>query len=77
MDSQELVRRKSYMNIDLCHNHVDAFDIDLSKGYINQDYFKKNMDYLEATNEYHPKWPNCLFFKDYHTRETLRIRYDR
>ena len=41
MDSQELVRRKSYMNIDLCHNPVAAFDIALSKGYINQDYFKK------------------------------------
>ena len=51
MDSQELSKRKSYMNIDLCHNPVAAFDIALSKGYINQDYFKKNMDYLEATNE--------------------------
>ena len=77
MDSQELVRRKSYMNIDLCHNPVAAFDIALSKGYIDKEYFKKNMQFIEATNDKHPCWPNCLFFKDYLTRETLRIRYDR
>ena len=77
MDSQELVRRKSYMNIDLCHNPVAAFDIALSKGYIDKEYFKKNMQFIEATNDKHPCWPNCLFFKDYLTRETLRIIYDR
>mgnify|MGYP003303072525 CR=1 FL=1 len=53
-----------------------AFDIALKRGYINQDYFKRNMRYLEATNMMHPKWPNCLFFKDYLTRETLRIKYN-
>ena len=77
MDSKQLEKIRSTLNIELSQNSKLAFDIALSKGYINQDYFKKNMDYLEATNEHHPKWPNCLFFKDYHTRETLRIRYDR
>ena len=77
MDSKQLEKLRSYMNLDLCYNPPLAFDIALKKGYINQEYFKQNMEYIEATNENHPKWPNCLFFKDYHTRETLRIRYDR
>ena len=77
MDSQELARRKSYMNIELCNNFKLAFDIALSKISIDEEeYFKKNMMFLEATTNKHPKWPNCLFFKDYQTRETIRIGYD-
>ena len=77
MDSQELARRKSYMNIELCNNFKLAFEIALSKISVDdEEYFKKNMMYLEATNSKHPKWPNCLFFKDYQTRETIRIGYD-
>jgi len=72
-----LEKIRSTLNIELTQNSKLAFDIALKKGYINQDYFKQNMRYLEATNENHAKWPNCLFFKDYLTRETLRIRYDR
>ena len=77
MDSKELARRKSYMNLELCNNFKLAFDIALSKISIDEEeYFKKNMMFLEATNNKHPKWPNCLFFKDYQTRETIRIGYD-
>ena len=76
MDSQQLERIRSYMNVELTHNSKLAFNIALKRGYINQDYFKQNMRYLEATNMMHPKWPNCLFFKDSLTRETLRIKYD-
>lgn len=77
MDSQELARRKSYMNIELCNNFKLAFDIALSKISVDEEeYFKNNMMFLEATNNKHPKWPNCLFFKDYQTRETIRIGYD-
>ena len=77
MDSQELARRKSYMNIELCNNFKLAFDIALSKISIDEEeYFKKNMMFLEAKNNKHPKWPTCLFFKDYQTRETIRIGYD-
>ena len=76
MDLQELAKRKSYMNIDLCNDFKKCFDIALSKGYIDKEYFKKNMQFIEATNGMHPNWPNCLFFKDYQTRETLRIKYD-
>ena len=76
MDSKQLEKIRSTLNIELTQNSNLAFDIALKKGYINQDYFKQNMRYLEATNGMHPKWPNCLFFKDYLTRETLRIKYD-
>ena len=77
MDLQELARRKSYMNIELCNNFKLAFDIALSKISVDEEeYFKNNMMFLEATNHKHPKWPNCLFFKDYQTRETIRIGYD-
>ena len=77
MNSQELARRKSYMNIELCNNFKLAFDIALSKISVDEEeYFKKNMMFFEATNNKHPKWPNCLFFKDYQTRETIRIGYD-
>ena len=76
MNLEELQKVKSYMNLELSQNHKLAFEIALKKRYINQEYFKKNMMYLEATNSMHPKWPNCLFFKDDLTRETLRIKYD-
>tara|TARA_R100000234_G_C4894444_1_gene132926 strand:+ start:134 stop:382 length:249 start_codon:yes stop_codon:yes gene_type:complete len=76
MDSKQLERIRSTLNIELSQNSNLAFNIALKKGYINQDYFKQNMRYLEATNMMHPKWPNCLFFKDSLTRETLRIKYD-
>ena len=56
MDSKELARRKSYMNIELCNNFKLAFDIALSKISVDEeDYFKKNMMFLEATNNKHPK----------------------
>ena len=77
MDSQELARRKSYMNIELCNDFKLAFDIALSKISVDEEeYFKNNMMYLEATNHKHPKWPNTLFFKDRVTRETFKIGYD-
>ena len=76
MDSTKLKQLRLYMNLELCNDFKKCFDIALKKGYINQDYFKQNMRYLEATNGMHPKWPNCLFFKDSLTRETLRIKYD-
>jgi len=76
MDSKQLEKIRSTLNIELTQNSNLAFDIALKKGYINQDYFKQNMRYLEATNGMHPRWPNCLFFKDSLTRETLRIKYD-
>ena len=76
MDLAELQKVKTFMNLELCQNYKLAFDIALSKGYIDKEYFKKNMQFIEATNGMHPKWPNCLFFKDYLTRETLRIKYD-
>ena len=77
MDSTKLKQLRLYMNLELCNDFKKCFDIALSKGYIDKEYFKKNMQFIEATNDKHPCWPNCLFFKDYHTRETLRIRYDR
>ena len=76
MDSKQLEKIRSYMNLELCNDFRKCFDIALSKGYIDKEYFKKNMQFIEATNGMHPKWPNCLFFKDYLTRETLRIKYD-
>tara|TARA_R100000388_G_scaffold22821_1_gene17350 strand:+ start:39 stop:272 length:234 start_codon:yes stop_codon:yes gene_type:complete len=77
MDLVAHEKLRSYMNLELCKDWRLAFDIALNKGYIDKEYFKKNMSFIEATNEHHPRWPNCLFFKDYLTRETLRIRYDR
>ena len=77
MDSTKLHQLRLYMNLELCNDFKKSFDIALSKGYIDKEYFKKNMQFIEATNDKHPCWPNCLFFKDYLTRETLRIRYDR
>jgi len=76
MDSKQLEKLRSVLNIELSQNSDLAFDIALSKKYIEKNYFKTYMRYLEATNGMHPRWPNCLFFKDSITRETLRIKYD-
>ena len=76
MDSTKLHQLRLYMNLELCNDFKKSFDIALSKGYIDKEYFKKNMQFIEATNDKHPCWPNCLFFKDYQTRETIRIGYD-
>ena len=76
MDTQQQERLRSVLNIELTQNSDLAFDIALSKKYIEKNYFKNYMQYFEATNGMHPKWPNCLIFKDSITRETLRIKYD-
>ena len=77
MELAELRKRQSYLNIDLMNNYMMAFDIALSKKFINRKYFIDNMMFMEATNSEHPTYPNTLLFKDSITREHLRINYDR
>ena len=77
MELAELRKRQSYLNIDLMNNYMMAFDIALSKKFINRKYFIDNMMFMEATNSSHPTYPNTLLFKDSITRESLRINYDR
>ena len=77
MELAELRKRQSYLNIDLMNNYMMAFDIALSKKFINRKYFIDNMMFMEATNSEHPTYPNTLLFKDSITRESLRINYDR
>ena len=77
MELAELRKRQSYLNIDLMNNYMMAFDIALSKKFIDKKYFIDNMMFLEATNSKHPSYPNTLLFKDSITREHLRINYDR
>tara|TARA_R100001198_G_C5132431_1_gene150060 strand:+ start:535 stop:699 length:165 start_codon:yes stop_codon:yes gene_type:complete len=52
-----------------------AFDIALSKKFIDKKYFIDNMMFIEATNSSDPKNPNTLLFKDQITRESFRINY--
>ena len=77
MDLTEIRKRQSFLNIEMMNNYMLAFDIALSKKYINKKYFIKNMMFMEATNSSHPTYPNTLLFKDKITRESLRINYDR
>ena len=42
----------------------------------NQEDFKKNYMFMEATNAKHPKNPNSLLFKHKITREYTRIPYE-
>ena len=77
MDLQEIQKRQSYLNIDMMNNYMIAFDIALSKKFINKKYFIDNMMFMEATNSEHPTYPNTLLFKDKLTRESLRVNYDR
>ena len=77
MDLQEIQKRQSYLNIDMMNNYMIAFDIALSKKFINKKYFIDNMMFMEATNSEHPTYPNTLLFKDKITRESLRVNYDR
>jgi hypothetical protein len=77
MDLTEIQKRQSYLNIELMNNYMVAFDIALSKKFINKKYFIENMMFMEATNSEHPTYPNSLLFKDSITRESLRINYDR
>ena len=77
MELAELRKRQSYLNIELMNNYMMAFDIALSKKFIDKKYFIDNMMFMEATNSKHPTYPNTLLFKDKITRESLRINYDR
>ena len=77
MELAELRKHQSFLNIELMNNYMLAFDIALSKKFINQKYFIDHMQFFEATNSKHPKHPNTLLFKDSITRESLRINYDR
>ena len=75
MDLQEIQKMQSYLNIDMMNNYMVAFDIALSKKFINKKYFIDNMMFMEATNSSDPKNPNTLLFKDSITRESFRINY--
>ena len=75
MELTELRKRQSFLNIEMMNNYMLAFDIALSKKFINKKYFIDNMMFLEATNNKHPKHPDTLLFKDSITREHLRISY--
>ena len=77
MELAELRKRQSFLNIEMMNNYMLAFDIALSKKFINRKYFIDNMMFIEATNSSHPTYPNTLLFKDKITRESLRINYDR
>ena len=76
MELAELRKRQSYLNIELMNNYMMAFDIALSKKFIDKKYFIDNMMFLEATNSSDPKNPNTLLFKDSQTREHLRLKYE-
>ena len=75
MELVELRKRQSFLNIEMMNNYMLAFDIALSKKFINKKYFIDNMMFIEATNSKHPKHPDTLLFKDSITREHLRISY--
>ena len=77
MDLTEIRKRQSFLNIEMMNNYMLAFDIALSKKFINKKYFIDNMMFMEATNSSSPTYPNTLLFKDKITRESLRINYDR
>ena len=77
MDLTEIRKRQSFLNIEMMNNYMLAFDIALSKKYINKKYFIDHMMFMEATYSSHPTYPNTLLFKDKITRESLRINYDR
>ena len=77
MELAELRKRQSFLNIELMNNYMLAFDIALSKKFIDKKYFIDNMMFLEATSSKHASYPNTLLFKDSITREHLRINYDR
>ncbi len=77
MDLTEIRKRQSFLNIEMMNNYMLAFDIALSKKFINKKYFIENMMFMEATNSSSPTYPNTLLFKDKITRESLRINYDR
>jgi len=74
---KDIQKRQSYLNIELMNNYMMAFDIALTKKFLDKEYFIKNMMFMEATNSKHPTYPNTLLFKDSITREHLRINYDR
>ena len=74
---KDIQKRQSYLNIELMNNYMLAFDIALTKKFLDKEYFIKNMMFMEATNSKHPTYPNTLLFKDSITREHLRINYDR
>tara|TARA_R100001129_G_scaffold6536_1_gene5102 strand:+ start:188 stop:424 length:237 start_codon:yes stop_codon:yes gene_type:complete len=76
MELAELRKRQSFLNIELMNNYMLAFDIALSKKFIDKKYFIDNMMFLEATNSSDPKNPNTLLFKDSITREHLRLKYE-
>ena len=75
MELVELRKRQSFLNIEMMNNYMLAFDIALSKKFINKKYFIDNMMFIEATNSKHPNHPDTLLFKDSITREHLRISY--
>jgi len=76
MELAELGKRQSFLNIELMNNYMLAFDIALSKKFIDKKYFIDNMMFIEATNSKHPKHPDTLLFKDSITREHLRLKYE-
>jgi hypothetical protein len=75
MELTKIHERQSYLNIDMMNNYMMAFDIALSKKFIDKKYFIDNMMFIEATNSSDPKNPNTLLFKDSITRESFRINY--
>ena len=75
MDLTEIRKRQSFLNIEMMNNYMLAFDIALSKKYINKKYFIDHMMFMEATNSSHPTYPNTLFFKDRVTKEYTKIKY--
>ena len=74
MDLQKL---NSYMNHELMHKPDLAWEIALNQLlFDDQEDFKKNYMFMEATNAKHPKNPNSLLFKHKITREYTRIPYE-
>ena len=76
MELAKLRKRQSFLNIEMMNNYMLAFDIALSKKFIDKKYFIDNMMFIEATNSKHPKHPDTLLFKDSITREHLRLKYE-